>query len=180
MTPLRPLLRPASVCLATAALSLSAPHATVAQANADVHCAVVDTNAEADPSAQEAVQGIYALLAAWRGALREGDIEAVTTLVTEDAEFWSHGAAPLTGRPALADAFRPFFTGYEFLQDFDCHELVVRGDLAFMRGLERNRLVPRDGGDTMEVEQRAFSVMRRGVDGRWRFARGMTNEPPGR
>ena len=102
----------ATVWLATAALSLSAPHAAVAQANADVHCAVVDTNVEANRSAEDAVQGIYALLTAWRGALREGDIEGVTALVTEDAEFWSHGTAPLTGRPALADAFRPFLTGF--------------------------------------------------------------------
>jgi uncharacterized protein (TIGR02246 family) len=178
MTPLT-WFRPLAVCIATTALSLIAVPALVAQVNAELRCRVEDSPnapAEKDGSVQESVQGIYALLETWRSALRKGDIEAVANLVTEDAEFWSHGAAALTGRRALADAFRPFLTGYELLQDFDCHELIVRGDLAFMRGLERNRLEPRSAGETLEVQQRAFSVMRRGVDGRWRFARGMTNE----
>jgi hypothetical protein len=30
----------------------------------------------------------------------------------------------------------------------------------------------------MEVRQRAFSILFRGPDGAWRFARGMTNQPP--
>jgi uncharacterized protein (TIGR02246 family) len=179
MTPLT-WFRPVAVCIATVALSLITAPALVAQANAELRCQVVDLpNAPAAAgSAQESVHRIYALLDAWRGALREADMEAVTNLVTEDAEFWSQGAVALTGRRALADAFRPFLTGYELLQDFDCHELIVRGDLAFMRGLEWNRLESRSGGETIEVQQRAFSVMRRGTEGRWRFARGMTNEAP--
>jgi uncharacterized protein (TIGR02246 family) len=167
------------VCVVTAVLSLTAPHALVAQENGEMRCSVVDWP-NAATEANPAVQGIYAVLAAWRDALRDGNMEAVTTLVTEDAEFWSQGAAPVTGRTALADAFRPFFTSYELLQEFECAELVVRGDWAFMRGLEWNRLVPRVGGDTLEIQQRAFSIMRRGTDGRWRFARGMTNEAPAR
>jgi uncharacterized protein (TIGR02246 family) len=165
----------------TAVVCTTSVDVLVAQEVADTHCGVVDSpppRTEVNRSMAELVEGVYALLDAWRDALREGDIDAVATLVTEDAEFWSHGTAPLIGRAALGDAFRPFFTNYQLLQEFECHELVVRGDLAFMRGLERNRLVPHAGGETMEIQQRAFSVIRRGADGRWRFSRGMTNEPP--
>jgi uncharacterized protein (TIGR02246 family) len=174
-------IRSVTVYAVTAALCFIAT-STVAQEHSGTRCSIVeapDIAAAADSAASEAVREIYTLLDRWREAVREGDIQAVINLVTEDAEFWSHGAASVTGRAALAEAFRPFFTNYELLQEFECHELVVRGDLAFMRGLEINRLVPRAGGDTVEVQQRAFSVMRRSADGRWRFARGMTNQPPG-
>jgi uncharacterized protein (TIGR02246 family) len=125
-----------------------------------------------------AVENIYALLDAWQEALAAADGPAVTVLVTDSAEFWPHGAPPIKGRAALAEAFAPFFAAYQLLQTFDCSELIIRGDLALLRGLERNRLIPRAGGDTTIVIQRAFSVVRRSADGRWRFARGMTNQPP--
>jgi uncharacterized protein (TIGR02246 family) len=171
----------AAICALTAASCALSATPLEAQAMPEPRCAVVDSSmapTKADQSPASAPEEIYALLAAWRAALREGNIASVTALVTEDAEFWSQGAAPLVGRAALGDAFRPFFTSYQLLQEFDCHELVVRGDMAFMRGLERNRLIPRDGGETVEIQQRAFSIIRRDLDGRWRFSRGMTNEPP--
>jgi hypothetical protein len=53
-------------------------------------CAAVDSSmvpTEVDESMAGPLEGIYALLDAWRTALREGDIASVTTLVTEDAVF---------------------------------------------------------------------------------------------
>lgn len=153
--------------------------AAAAQESFETRCAVVDLPTGARDSLHpdnQAVHAIYALLDQWKEALRAGDAEAVTALVTESAEFWSHGAAPIRGRPALAAAFDPFFSNYELLQEFVCDELVVRGDLAFMRGVERNQLIPRAEGDPVTVQQRAFSILRRSADGRWRFARGMTNQ----
>jgi ketosteroid isomerase-like protein len=67
---------------------------------------------------------------------------------------------------------------FEFQQQFDCKELIIGGSWAFMRGIEINRLTPRDGGEIVLRKQRAFSVLRREADGTWLFARGMTNLPP--
>jgi uncharacterized protein (TIGR02246 family) len=170
--------RPVAVCLVLAASSL--PASAAAQTTSGPQCAVVDvpTRAvDAGAPASGAVQDIYALLDGWREALGAGNDEAVTALVADSAEFWSQGAPPIRGRAALAEAFGPFFANYQLLQDFDCYELIIRGDLAFMRGMERNKLIPHAGGDTTTVLQRAFSVLRRSADGQWRFARGMTNEP---
>lgn len=128
-----------------------------------------------DHAAEEAINET---LSDWATALRNADLDTIATLVTEDAEFWSHGEPPLNGPVALKQAFEPFFTQYKMHQDFHCQELIVCGEYAFMRGLEVNRLVSHDGGEVMEVKQRAFSVLRYGSDGRWRFSRGMTNLPP--
>jgi|GEM_PF-2322945 len=114
----------------------------------------------------------------WRTAVREGDLDALVDLVTEDAEFWTHSRPALTGREALRTAFAPVLGAYEMDQEIDCQELVVEGPLAFFRGMEINRISPVGGGEPMIQRQRAFSILQRGDDGVWRFARGMTNLPP--
>lgn len=125
-----------------------------------------------------AKKAIEQLFHDWAEAGRRRDAHALAQMVTEDAEFWSQGAAPLQGREAVVDRMTTFFESYEIDQGFERQELVVSGDLAFVRGMERNRVVPRDGGAELEVCQRAFSILFRGPDGLWRFARGMTHKPP--
>jgi uncharacterized protein (TIGR02246 family) len=125
-------------------------------------------------SAEKQIQSLFA---AWADAVRRLDAGAVASLVTEDAEFWSQGAAPLVGQAMVETTMTSFFERFELDQQFEMQELVVSGDLAFVRGLEHNRLVARTGGEPQEVLQRAFSVIRRESDGHWRFARGMTNQP---
>ena len=115
----------------------------------------------------------------WRESLRAGDLDRLVDLVTEDVEFWSHAQPPLRGRESVREAFAPIFVEWTLDQAFECHELIVAGDLAFARGMEVNRLDPRGDGDAVTQRQRAFSVLRKGPDGVWRFARGMTNAPPG-
>jgi ketosteroid isomerase-like protein len=48
--------------------------------------------------------------------------------------------------------------------------------VAFVRGVEYDHLRPRSGGPEVEQSQRSFTLIRREADGRWRFARGMTNQ----
>src|SRR5215813_12218207 len=117
-------------------------------------------------------------LAEWAAALAKGDLALVCSLVTEDAEFWTHGAAPLVGRRAVESALRPLLEAYRFSQRFDEQERCLGPDWCLLRGVEHNTLEPRKGGPPREVKQRAFSMLRRERDGRWRFARGMTNQGP--
>ncbi len=114
----------------------------------------------------------------WAEAGRQGDAHAMAQMVTEDAEFWTHGAAPLKGREDVVPRMTVFFESYEIDQDFERQELVVSGDLAFVRGMEINRVTPRDGSPALEIRQRAFSILFRDSGGAWLFARGMTNRPP--
>jgi uncharacterized protein (TIGR02246 family) len=123
-------------------------------------------------------RAIEQLFRDWADAVRRGDARALADLMTEDAEFWSHGAAPLRGREETVTRMASFFQSYALDQVFERTEIAVSGDLAFVRGMEVNRLAPRDGGEPLEVRQRAFSILFRGADGAWRFARGMTNRPP--
>lgn len=137
----------------------------------------MECNAVVNPRGRD-LEPIERTFERWREALRAGDLDAVTELVTDDAEFWSHAQPPLRGREPLREAFAPILAQWTLDQAFECHELIVAGDMAFVRGVEVNRLEPRDGGEAVTQRQRAFSVLRQGADGVWRFARGMTNAPP--
>jgi uncharacterized protein (TIGR02246 family) len=114
----------------------------------------------------------------WRAAVGAGDLDVLLGLVTEDAEFWTHSRPALRGRDALRAAMKPLLGQYEMDQEFDCLELIVEGPWAFARGTEINHVTPVDGGEPIIQRQRAFSVLRRGEDGVWRFARGMTIPAP--
>lgn len=127
-------------------------------------------------TAEEAIEKLFLH---WAEAGRQGDAHALAQMVTEDAEFWAHGAAPLKGRDEVVSRMTAFFESYEIDQGFERQEIVVSGDLAFVRGMEINRVTAREGGaPPLEIRQRAFSILFRGPDGVWRFARGMTNKPP--
>ena len=115
----------------------------------------------------------------WADAGRRGDAQAMAQMVTEDAEFWSHGAAPLQGRGEVVSRMTTFFESYEIDQGFERQEIVISGNLAFVRGMEINRVTPRNDAAPMEIRQRALSILFREADGVWRFARGMTNKGAG-
>ena len=106
------------------------------------------------------------------------DIARVASLVTEDCEFWTNAAPPLKGREAVRATLQTFYATYSHRQEFERQELLLAGDLAFARGIERNVLTPVAGVPEISQSQRAFMVIRREPDGCWRFARGMTNLLP--
>jgi uncharacterized protein (TIGR02246 family) len=120
-------------------------------------------------------RAIDELFAAWMEAGKQGDVATLVSLMTEDAEFWTHGAPALKGRDAAAAMFQAAMARYALEQRFESCERIVTDGWAFERGLERNVITPRDGGAPVQRDQRAFMVLRRDPDGSWRFARGMTN-----
>jgi uncharacterized protein (TIGR02246 family) len=111
----------------------------------------------------------------WRQAGLRGDAEAMAALVTEDAEFWSQGREALRGRALVRDAFAQAIAEYEVDQQWERIERIVASDWCLERGIEHNVVIKRSDGTRIEVTQRAFTVLHRESDGRWRFARGMTN-----
>jgi ketosteroid isomerase-like protein len=118
------------------------------------------------------------LRATWIAAIVARDAEALRPLLSDDYEVWANAAAPLCGVDAAIAAMRAALERYHVEQSFEPVETVVAGDWAFERGLERMKVTPVDGGATQTVTQRALLILRRGPDGQWQFARGMTNRLP--
>jgi uncharacterized protein (TIGR02246 family) len=124
---------------------------------------------------ERANRAIDETFAAWMAAMKKGKVEALVSLMTEDVEFWTYGSPAVKGREAATALFQAAFARYGLQQRFESYERIVTADWAFERGLERNIITPRDGSQKILHDQRAFMVLRRDPDGRWRYARGMTN-----
>ena len=109
------------------------------------------------------------LYVAWRDAIQRQDIDGVLSLLEPDYLLWSPGAAPLTVAALIL---------YEIDPSFEREEQIVSGNWAFERGWDVQAVKPRAGGPARVQRQRVFLVLRRGTDGRWRFARGMSQPGP--
>jgi ketosteroid isomerase-like protein len=122
-------------------------------------------------------QSIDDLYAEWGEAFRRKDVDAIMELMTPDYVLWALGAPELNAeklRPRLSAAF----ADYEITSTFECVERLVAGDLAVDRGWDIQRLRSRSGGEAIVNRQRVMLVLRCGSDGKWRFARGMSQPGP--
>lgn len=120
---------------------------------------------------------IDVLYAEWGEAMRAGNVSAVMSMLTEDYLLVPNGGVPQS-RAMLAPRLTAAFLAYEVESTFECEERIVDGALAFERGWDVQRVRPRNGGEEIVQRQRVFLVLRRGSDGKWRFARGMSNAAP--
>jgi uncharacterized protein (TIGR02246 family) len=130
------------------------------------------------PRPEDDRAAIDAVRDAWISAIASGNARALADLVTSDYEVWAHGAPTLTGPDTVVTTMGAALARYAISQSYEPIETVIAGDWAFQRGIERIRVVPRDGGPPHEVAQRGLLILRRGEDGHWRYARGMTNGLP--
>ena len=119
------------------------------------------------------------LYEAWSEAFRRRSVEGILDLLTPDYVLWPAGVAPVT-RESLAPRLAAALTAYEVTPSFEREERLVSGDLAFERGWDVQQIRPRSGGEVKTQRQRVFLVLKRGSDGRWRFARGMSRAGPER
>jgi ketosteroid isomerase-like protein len=121
---------------------------------------------------------IVQLRDAWINAVAARNPDALRDLLTDDYEVWAHGAPPVVGPDGAMGAMRAALDRFRIEQRFDPVETVIAGEWAFERGVESMTITPVSGGATQTMMQRALLIMRRGADGRWRYARGMTNGLP--
>jgi uncharacterized protein (TIGR02246 family) len=130
-------------------------------------------------SEEEAARAaIAALRGSWTDAVAHGNADALASLVTDDYEVWANAAPTLAGPASVVAAMRAALARMRVVQRFEPIELVVSGNWAFERGVESLTVTPIGGGDTRTMSQRATLILHRGDDGKWRYARGMTNALP--
>lgn len=98
-------------------------------------------------------------------------------LLTPDYLLWAAGAPPLT-REALAPRLEAAFTAFDLTPSFEREEQIVSGDLAFERGWDVQQIRPKAGGEARTQRQQVFLLLQRGSDGKWRFARGISQPGP--
>jgi uncharacterized protein (TIGR02246 family) len=114
-------------------------------------------------------QAIRALIDAWLTATKAGDLQTLLGLMTEDVIFLVPGAAPF-GRDAFAQTFAGM-AGVRLDGRSEIQELQVVGDWAYLRSFIEMTISPPNGAPPVRRAGHTLTVLRKGVDRRWRLAR---------
>lgn len=116
-------------------------------------------------------QQIRDLVATWMSASRAGDTDSVLSLMTDDVVFLVAGQPPMrkadfaAAARAQAGADAPTIDG-----ESDIEEIVVAGDVAYLRARLTVTVTPPQGGKPMRRAGYTLTVLRR-QNGRWLLAR---------
>lgn len=115
-------------------------------------------------------RAIRAVHSVWIDAVNAGDLVCLLTLMTDDVVFLNPGRAPC-GR----DGFPPGFSAAHQQARISCNseleEVVVVGEVAYTRSRDSLSLIPRAGGDAMQLAGYRITIYRKRPDGRWLLAR---------
>jgi uncharacterized protein (TIGR02246 family) len=130
-----------------------------------------------DRCSGDADRAIDRLYEAWKEAFRRRDVDAVLVLLTADYVLWAPEAPPL-GREAVRRMLEVAFATHNIEPAFEREDRFVDGDLAVECGWDVQTATLISGGTPQSRRQRVFLVLRRGQDGEWRFARGMSQPGP--
>jgi uncharacterized protein (TIGR02246 family) len=114
----------------------------------------------------------------WTDAIARSDVAAIADLVTDDVEFWGDGTFAINGKAAVIHDFTETFQQWTLRQTFEEKERIWDESFVVMRGIETTKIAPKGILKSSELSRRVFVVARRGDDGRWRIAQGMSNTPP--
>lgn len=131
---------------------------------------IVDVRIVEGRGAGDDEREIRALVARWISATREGDIDTVLGLMTDDVVFLVPGRAPMDKRE-FAEVSRtpPGMRRPAIEGTSEIREIEVVGDWAWMR-TELSVAVTPPGGPRIERAGYTLTILRK-VDGRWKLAR---------
>jgi uncharacterized protein (TIGR02246 family) len=116
-------------------------------------------------------QAIREVIALWHRATRDGDVETVLTLMTEDVVFLVAGQPPMRGRGAFERGLRGLLSQHRVESTGDVQEVEVSGDLAYCWTLLNVRVIPAAGGDAVVRSGNTLSIFQRQPGGEWLLIR---------
>ena len=116
-------------------------------------------------------KSIRTLFGRWYGAMEDGDVATLISLVTVDVIVKAPGASPIIGASALEDALTAFHEEYSETVDYEIAEVEVSGPLAFARVSESARIVSKSGPQSSSINGMHLAILRRNRGGEWLLAR---------
>lgn len=116
-------------------------------------------------------QEIRQLIETWLSATQAGDVDAVLSLMADDAMFLSAGQQPMIGREAFARGLNKVLAENVVESTSEIAEIVVSGDLAYCRTKLAVTIISKHGKLPMLRNGDTLSILRKGSDGRWVLTR---------
>jgi uncharacterized protein (TIGR02246 family) len=114
---------------------------------------------------------IRELVSTWMRATRDGDVDTVLSLTTDDVVFLAPDRAPMQGRAAFGEALRAVLGTHAIDSTSQIDEVAVFGDMAYCRSrLDVTVTTPHNATPTLS-RGHTLTIFRRCDDGKWRLAR---------
>ena len=106
----------------------------------------------------------------WIDAVNAGDLVCLLSLMADDVVFLNPGQAPF-GR----DGFSPGFSAAHQQARINCvselENIVVVGEVAYTLSRDSLSVIPRAGGEAVQLAGHRITIYRKQRDGRWLLAR---------
>lgn len=116
-------------------------------------------------------QEIRGLIEMWLSATQSGNVDAVLSLMSDDAMFMSAGQQPMIGREAFARGLNKVLAENVIESSSEIAEVVVSGDLAYCRTSLTVTITSKHGQLPLLRHGDTLSILRKGTDGRWVLTR---------
>ncbi len=107
---------------------------------------------------------------AYAGSLNSGNGEAWLSNWDEDGIQMPPGG-PARGKDALRQMILAAVEEMTFNLSIDVEEVQAAGPWAYARGTYADARVPKAGGDTIHIDGKFLSILRRQPDGSWKIYR---------
>lgn len=133
-------------------------------------------NGSLESGADADVRAIEELQQRWFTAFNSGDLDALMAPLADDVVWMQPNLPARIGKPTVRAFYRPLFEAYRFNTTFNAEEMVVSGDLAFIRGTNVGTRTSKSGAAAAKVSIPSatgkFAVkfvwlLRKQADGRW-------------
>lgn len=108
-------------------------------------------------------------------AFAAGDAEAVAAEYTDDALLLPQDSPPISGRAAIAEAYRATLAEYAMRLEAVIEEIEVAGGWAWMRGRFEHTSTRKADGVASTAHGKYLVIVRRDPDGVWRYHRDAFN-----
>ncbi len=105
----------------------------------------------------------------WIDAVNAGDLARLLALMADDVAFLNPGRAPL-GRDGFPAGFSSAHRDSRLRCISELEEVVVAGEIAYTRCRDSLTVVPRAGGEAVELAGHRLTIYRKQA-GRWLLAR---------
>jgi uncharacterized protein (TIGR02246 family) len=123
---------------------------------------------------------IEAVLKRYETALNTSDTSAAVGVYADDAIFMPQGSAPALGLTAIRQAYEQIFAAVELRLGFTIDEVMVLGDVAWMRTHSIGELTVRGAGIKVPGKNSELFIFEKQKTDEWRIARYLfaTQLPP--
>ena len=124
------------------------------------------------------VEAVTALLDQYIAAINAGDMEGALALIADDMMAIPPDGPPTVGMAALRTDLEGFFRDYTMQSHATPDEVLVAGDLAFVRASYSDTVTPKGEGEPTEGSGVWLILLRKQSDGSWRMWRDMWSVIP--